>query len=750
MAIKRHWRWDYGLLFVAGLLLYSATLQTDVQAADSGEFQVVAWTFGIAHPPGYPLFTLISGLFAHLPLGSPYAQMAFMSALVSAITLVLVAASTAKITQTQHFSTLLPALALATSTTFWAQATTVNIRSLTTFFMALMLWAMLQNTRWGLILFFAAFGLGVGHHLSLLFPGAVFAVYVLVNWLRSGAIRRAHAIGLAVIIAAASQLVWLYLPIRDAANARFAPGNLNTFANVLYHIRGGGFEGDMLYFVFKEPQLLWDRLALLPQLLTFQFGPVLPWLMALAALSLLIRRTWLACTLLLAFALHLFITLTYRAPQTVEYALPAWLIACVTVGEIKNLKFKMENGKLDQFLIPNFKFFILNFKFAILMVFVGLNFSQRLPSFVTLANDHSVRDAAQRTLENAAPNSHIFAQWHQATPMWALQSIDGLRPDVTVEYVDPRGGEAYATQFARRVAQSTAPARYATSYDATAFAAANLCAIPQQAIPVWEVFSCPLTSAKPSATAPSPLLFDGRIDVFSVKPDREAIQQGGRFEVIVIWRAAAGFVDGDSLSVRLMYPDGRLASNIDLRLDPQQQPGQVQAQRITLSVPLDLPLGPRPLLIGAYRGGQIFKTPANSDFVAVESLLVQPNTSKITQHPPGLIRFADQMQLMAANIQRRGDVAIVDLDWLALQPLTTDYIVSVRLEGDGFFKSHDGVPALGAIPTLKWLAGSRITDRHVIALGGYRGPLRGRVVVYDSATGLLLPKLSREVLSSEF
>ncbi len=750
MAIKRRWRWDYGLLFVAGLLLYSATLQTDVQAADSGEFQVVAWTFGIAHPPGYPLFTLISGLFAHLPLGSPYAQMAFMSALVSAITLVLVAASTAKIAQTQHFSTLLPALALATSTTFWAQATTVNIRSLTTFFMALMLWAMLQNTRWGLILFFAAFGLGVGHHLSLLFPGAVFAVYVLVNWVRSGAIRRAHAIGQAIIIAAASQLVWLYLPIRDAANARFAPGNLNTFANVLYHIRGGGFEGDMLYFVFKEPQLLWDRLALLPQLLTFQFGPVLPWLMALAALNLLIRRTWLACTLLLAFALHLFITLTYRAPQTVEYALPAWLIACVAIGEIKNLKFKMENGKLDQFLIPNFKFFILNFKFAILLVFVGLNFSQRLPSFVALANDHSVRDAAQRTLENAAPNSHIFAQWHQATPMWAMQSIDGLRPDVTVEYVDPRGGAAYATQFARRIAQSTAPARYATSYDAAAFATANLCAIPQQAIPVWEVFSCPLTSAKPSATAHSPLLFDGRIDVFSVKPDREAIQQGGRFDVIVIWRSAAGFVDGDSLSVRLMYPDGRLASNIDLRLDPQQQPGQVQAQRITLGVPLDLPLGPRPLLIGAYRSGQIFKTPANSDFVAVESLLVQPNTSEITQPPPSIIRFADQMQLMAANIQRRGDVAIVDLDWLALQPLTTDYIVSVRLEGDGFFKSHDGVPALGAIPTLKWLAGSRITDRHVIALDGYRGPLRGRVVVYDSTTGLPLPKLSREVLSSEF
>jgi hypothetical protein len=134
----------------------------------------------------------------------------------------------------------------------------------------------------------------------------------------------------------------------------------------------------------------------------------------------------------------------------------------------------------------------------------------------------------------------------------------------------------------------------------------------------------------------------------------------------------------------------------------------------------------------------------------IESLLVQPATNTITQASPGIIRFANQMQLMSAKIQRRDDVALIDLDWLALQPLTADYIVSVRLEGDGFFKSHDGVPALGAIPTLKWLAGSRITDRHVIALGGYRGPLRGRVVVYDSATGLPLPKLNKEVLSAEF
>ncbi len=69
---------------------------------------------------------------------------------------------------------------------------------------------------------------------------------------------------------AATQLVWLYLPLRDAAGARFAPGNLNTLAGVAYHVFARGFAGDM--FAFAAPEFLGDRLAILPTLLLFQFS----------------------------------------------------------------------------------------------------------------------------------------------------------------------------------------------------------------------------------------------------------------------------------------------------------------------------------------------------------------------------------------------------------------------------------------------------------------------------------------------
>ena len=96
---------------------------------------------------------------------------------------------------------LLAATALGTSTTFWAQATTTNIRSLTAFFTALMLFAATRianearvkndgqvisgtrrslETHLGLLgLFALALGFGIGHHVSLVFIGFVLGVYVL-------------------------------------------------------------------------------------------------------------------------------------------------------------------------------------------------------------------------------------------------------------------------------------------------------------------------------------------------------------------------------------------------------------------------------------------------------------------------------------------------------------------------------------------------------------------------------------------
>jgi len=57
-------------LFTVSFIVYLTTLAPTVWFIDSGELSAVASTLGIAHPTGYPLFTLIGHLFTLLPISS--------------------------------------------------------------------------------------------------------------------------------------------------------------------------------------------------------------------------------------------------------------------------------------------------------------------------------------------------------------------------------------------------------------------------------------------------------------------------------------------------------------------------------------------------------------------------------------------------------------------------------------------------------------------------------------------------------
>ena len=48
------------LLFVLTYCVYLLTMMPDIGFTDSGELAAVAHTLGIAHPTGYPLYTILS------------------------------------------------------------------------------------------------------------------------------------------------------------------------------------------------------------------------------------------------------------------------------------------------------------------------------------------------------------------------------------------------------------------------------------------------------------------------------------------------------------------------------------------------------------------------------------------------------------------------------------------------------------------------------------------------------------------
>ena len=57
-------------VFLIALASYALTCSPSVNGGDSGELMNAIATLGIAHPPGYPLYTMLAHLFAKLlPIG---------------------------------------------------------------------------------------------------------------------------------------------------------------------------------------------------------------------------------------------------------------------------------------------------------------------------------------------------------------------------------------------------------------------------------------------------------------------------------------------------------------------------------------------------------------------------------------------------------------------------------------------------------------------------------------------------------
>src|SRR5688572_26639757 len=69
---------------VAAFVVYALTLTDTVSGGDSGELISVAYRLGVAHPPGYPLYTLLAKLTTLVPMGAIAWRVSLLSALCDA------------------------------------------------------------------------------------------------------------------------------------------------------------------------------------------------------------------------------------------------------------------------------------------------------------------------------------------------------------------------------------------------------------------------------------------------------------------------------------------------------------------------------------------------------------------------------------------------------------------------------------------------------------------------------------------
>ncbi|MBU1598794.1 DUF2723 domain-containing protein, partial [bacterium] len=165
------------VLFVSfGVYLY--TLTPTVGFHDSGELITVAYTLGIAHPPGYPLYTLFGKVFITLiPIGNIAYRMNMESALFASLACLMTYFITLKLTA-KIIPSIVTALILAFSATFWEQAVIAEKYTLNAFFFTLLIFILLKwqesirNPRFAirnLYLFSFLLGLSFCHHFQTVY-----------------------------------------------------------------------------------------------------------------------------------------------------------------------------------------------------------------------------------------------------------------------------------------------------------------------------------------------------------------------------------------------------------------------------------------------------------------------------------------------------------------------------------------------------------------------------------------------------
>lgn len=115
-----------GVVFLAGLGLYVRTLAPGLLLGDSGEFQVLASTLGIAHNTGYPIYLLIGKLLTGLPFQTVAYKINLLSALAGAVTLAEVYL-VGKLLTGRRLLSLAGPLILGINTIFWWQAVIAEV-----------------------------------------------------------------------------------------------------------------------------------------------------------------------------------------------------------------------------------------------------------------------------------------------------------------------------------------------------------------------------------------------------------------------------------------------------------------------------------------------------------------------------------------------------------------------------------------------------------------------------------------------
>lgn len=459
-----------GAVFLTALVLYSCTLAPTVTPTDSGELTLAAYGLGVAHPPGVPLWVMLTHLASLVPVGKVSVRVNFSSAVFAALacamlTLVvaelLISVSSSGASRRRNKSArhgskveasnvarlliLAPSvgagLVMAFSRTLWAYATITEVYALNALlilivFFLVVRWRRIIETRTNFTgavvahdkwIYAAAFvfGLAMGvHHVTvaLTLPAIAVVVYR-TEGLKFFTSRR--LLYSALISIGALILVYSYLPWAASRSPAMNWGNTRSLQEIWWHITGRQYR---VFFSFS-PSSVGPQFVEFCRMALREFG--FAWLpltlfLAAAGLASAHKRDRTAFWFLLLIVLaDLAYSLIYEIAEDKDaYYLPAFISIAIAAGLGIHWLIQLAASRRSPIWTPSVAV-------ATTIVLTSATaFAANWP-YNNRRHDFIADDYVANLFSTIAPNGLLLTQdWQVASPMWYLQEVERRRPDV--------------------------------------------------------------------------------------------------------------------------------------------------------------------------------------------------------------------------------------------------------------------------------------------------------------------------------
>ena len=761
--------------------VYVLTLAPTVLRSDSGEFHVVPWVLGIAHPPGYPLLTLLGRLAMFLPAGDAAYRLNLLDAgaaaaavgLVYLVVVELVAGKAQGASQKPAWHARTGGLAAAASlglgATYWQQSVVGGPRPLGFFFTALLLWLVFcwgnQPTIKNSVLLAGAAGLALTHHpnQALMFPGlliylggrsllgragpAATPVSRLAGW------RKLRSYLLPLLAFLVPLLLYLYLPLRSAMGPALGALDLTNPRELLLYVTARHYQNDV--FDNCDGSLLLQAQRYLV-FLTLQFGPILAPLIAAGAAVSLAHSPLAGIVLLYAFASNAIfgICSTLAMP---DYIVPSYIVAAIWLG--LGLSWVISWSPLRW---PSFRPAVAAATTLVVLGFSAFRLASGLP-YQSMANRTFDAERASAGMAQIQPRAQVLSDWESITPVWYAQHLLGLGQTAgTAVVTAPPASDRWLIEVEQNFRNGAVTlAERVPALDGR-----------YRLFPIGPMYDVTERLVFERADAGGILSEQRALRLMSYRIDRPVAAPGDVVSFTLYQKSDEGSKESYVPVVRLGGERPvEFAFNSHMRYAlPTWADDEVVGEVYELSVPTWAPPGQLPLDL-AYRVESregLVGLSGGRPWTRIGTLEVTPPRNDSLAPPHGIVaNFGNQLVLQGGKSGsgsmwhelgypstdlrlKAGDTLETEVRWSALRWIDESYTLFAHLlDGQNqLVAQEDALPLGGVYHTYKWVPGQTITDwsrlrlpsdlptgEYWVEIGAYQSTTTRRLLVVNPQGG---------------